>query len=106
MKASGPPRLREPACWAHNLSVVISCPSTLSTRSRPLQPCQDPAVIPNVYRATERPTQERGGVKQGSNPSALPVALRSCGDLPVYLRRRFQRGKLNMFKAINVISAV
>lgn len=49
MKASGTALLRWPANWAHNLSVVISCLSALSTRSHPLQPNQDLAVIPNVY---------------------------------------------------------
>lgn len=77
MKASGVPHLHSPACWAHNLSVVISCLSSLSTHSRPLQPCQDPAVIPNVYRATEPPTKRvrwcQTGIKSLHTASAAPL---------------------------------
>lgn len=56
MKPSG--QLRLGRAGAHNLSVVISCLSVLSAGARPLQPCQEPTVVPNVYRATEPPAQE------------------------------------------------
>ncbi|KAI4828859.1 hypothetical protein KUCAC02_022931, partial [Chaenocephalus aceratus] len=51
--------LHSPACCVYNLSEVISsCPASQPALG-PLQPCQDPAVIPNVYRASEPPTQDR-----------------------------------------------
>lgn len=90
----------QPARWAHNLSVVISCMSPSQAALAPFSHIKSLLSPPMFTELLSLPNQEWDGVKLGSNPSLLPKPRRFT------LGGGFQRGKLNMFKAINVISTM